>query len=119
MVPPICHRRRSCCHLEFRAEVFHAAGAFDTVAVSAEQLQVREMMGAAFGDSDDVVYFEMLRGEMRTASCAVAALFAVEVLAVRGAVVGGYPAEVCALGDVGAVDDVAEQSLTVLDAFHD
>ena len=41
--------------LELRPQVFHAAIAFDRVAVAAEELQIVDVVVAALGLSDDVV----------------------------------------------------------------
>ena len=78
------------------------AGALEAVAGVAEELQVVEVVGAAFGLEDDVVDGEVLEGEGDAATVAEALL-----LAEGGVLVGlvvGELADIGALGDVFAVD---------------
>lgn len=84
--------------------------ALDAVARATQHLQIVDVIGAALGDGDDVVDFEVAFLEVRAAAGAVATLLAVEPVAVGGAVVGRERAEVGAAGGVGAMHDVAEQS---------
>ena len=55
--------------LEFGLQVFHASVAFDGVAVAAEELEVVDVVVAAFGLGDDVVDGQVDQLEVLVAEC--------------------------------------------------
>ena len=114
-VPFMCSRGESALH----AQVFHPTIALHSVAAPAEELEVREVVGATPASRDDVIHFEVARLEVLPATSAEAALLAVERLAVLAGVVARKRAEVRAFGGVRPVRDIAPESLIGLYPLDD
>ena len=97
--------------MELGVEVFHTPIAFDTVAGPTQQLEVVHVVRSGLCFGYDMIDFQMLAFEVLAASCAVAALVAIQCLLVCPRV--AEIAEIRSLRQIRSVDDITPKALSL------